>query len=119
MQHRLAGGISAANHKDILIAAKRGFARARTVVNSSAQELLLFGKIQPAIFDAGGTDDAAGHDFGSIGQITDAFAGNKLAANPLAPKKKLGAKTQGLLARSLRQFRAANSPGKAEVIFDF
>src|ERR1700733_15986316 len=82
MQRRLAGGISAANHKDILIAAKRGFARARTVVNSSAQELLLFGKIQPAIFDAGGADGAAGHDFGSTGQVSATLPRNYPPPNP-------------------------------------
>src|ERR1700722_12031358 len=109
MQHRLAGRISAANHKDLLIAAERSFARARTVVNSSSQEVLLLGKIQPAIFDAGGADGAAGHDFGSIGQVSCTLPGNKLTANASAAEKKLGPKTQGLLARSLREFSATNS----------
>ena len=114
----LAGGISAANHEDVLVLAKLGFARAGAVKQSGAAEAVFIGKVEFAITYAGGADGCVHHQLGAVGEVGDAFAGSEIAINAFAQNQDFRTEFLGLFACAQGQVRAADSIRKAKIVFD-
>jgi hypothetical protein len=92
---------------------------APSVINAGSGQAILVRKIQPPVFDTSGADGRLGDNPGPVSQITDSLSRDEFAAHALTPEQDLRPEFAGLLARAFRQFRAADSVRKSEVVFDF
>ena len=69
VHHGLTGGITAADHINVLAAAKRRLAGSRTIIEPASKQLILVGQVEMTPLHAGGADIGAGDHRPAVGKI--------------------------------------------------
>jgi hypothetical protein len=102
----------------MLVAAKLGFACARTVIDAGSKKLVLAGQSQTSILYPRGTDRNARTKSCPIVEVDNTFERRKLATDAGAVNEDLSTELCGLLARPLGKFAAADPFGETEIVLD-
>src|SRR6202030_4274523 len=69
MHHGLSGGIAAADHIDVLTAAKRRLAGSRTIIEPASKQFILVGQVETTPLHAGGADIGSGDHRPAVGEV--------------------------------------------------
>ncbi len=113
----LAGGVGAADDKDLFVLAGQRLDQRGAIVDAAAGEAVGAGNIELAVLDAGSEKDAMAGDLTAVGKLdkavlaVDAHAGGALG-------DKLGAEARGLGVGAAAKVSAGDAGRKAEVVLD-
>jgi len=117
MQRGLAGGVSAANDKDLFALAGQRLGKRGAIVDAAAGEAVGAGNRELAVLDAGGKEHAMAGDFAAVSELDEAvLAVDTHAGGALGDK--LGAEARGLGVGAAAEVRAGNTGWKAEIVFN-
>src|ERR1700692_3253446 len=75
-------------------------------------------QVETPVLYARGANTSTSDDFRAVRQIANSFARHKFTTNAFPQHQNFGTETGGLLARTLRQFGAADPCRETQVVLD-
>ena len=120
VQRRLAGGVAAAHHDDVVALHLAGRGHRGAVVDAGADQVLERGYAELAVGDAARDEDGPGPDVAAVGaeQVRGRPPAPGSSAVTSQPVKNCGAEAERLVAGALRQPHPGDAAGEAEVVAD-